>query len=69
MANVLGREKREQILALGRLGWTLRRGSRSYNPIRVHEPEKKRSRLDQPRGQAQLHDLLHSGDTWTVKES
>jgi transposase len=25
MANVLGREKREQILALGRLGWTLRR--------------------------------------------
>ncbi len=25
MANVLGREKREQVLALGRLGWTLRR--------------------------------------------
>jgi transposase len=25
MANVLGREKREQILALGRLGWSLRR--------------------------------------------
>jgi transposase len=25
MANVLGREKREQVLALGRLGWPLRR--------------------------------------------
>ena len=25
MANVLGREKREQVLALGRLGWSLRR--------------------------------------------
>jgi transposase len=25
MANVLGRERREQVLALGRLGWTLRR--------------------------------------------
>jgi transposase len=25
MANVLGKEKREQVLALGRLGWTLRR--------------------------------------------
>lgn len=25
MANVLSKEKREQVLALGRLGWTLRR--------------------------------------------
>ena len=25
MANVLGKEKREQVLALGRLGWPLRR--------------------------------------------
>jgi hypothetical protein len=31
----------------------VRRGSRDYSPIRVHEPEKKSTRLDQPRGQAQ----------------
>ena len=31
----------------------LRRGSRDYSPIRVHEPEKKSTRLDQPRDQAQ----------------
>ena len=31
MANVLGEEKREQILALGRLGWSLRRIERELN--------------------------------------
>jgi len=31
----------------------LRHGSRDYSPIRVHKPEKKSTRLDQPRGQAQ----------------
>ncbi len=31
----------------------LRLGSRDYSPIRVLKPEKKSTRLDQPRGQAQ----------------
>ena len=31
MANVLDEEKREQILALGRLGWSLRRIERELN--------------------------------------
>jgi putative transposase len=36
----------------------LRRGSRDYSPIRVHEPEKKSTRLDQLRGQAQDEEML-----------
>ncbi len=31
---------------------SVRRGSRGYRPIRVLEPEKKSTRLDQTRGQA-----------------
>lgn len=33
MANILGNDKREQILALGRLGWSLRRIALSIRPV------------------------------------